>query len=138
MGKRFLIYGLVGWITEVAFTGAGSLMSGSLRLTGYTYLWMFPIYGMAVFLEPLHDRMRNSPWPVRGLVYTAAIFMVEYISGWLLQLILGFCPWDYTGSTAYTIDGFIRLDYMPFWFVAGLLFEKLHDFLTTLQYRLEK
>lgn len=136
MIKRFLIYGLVGWITEVVFTGTGSLLSGSMHLTGYTYLWMFPIYGMAVFLEPVHNRVRSAPWPVRGMVYVAIIFMIEYLSGWFLKLVLGFCPWDYSGRTAYTVDGFIRLDYLPAWFVAGLLFEKLHDFLIRMQNRL--
>lgn len=106
-------------------------------MTGYTYLWMFPIYGMAIILEPLHDRMRSTPWPVRGIVYAAVIFMIEYFSGWFLKSTLGICPWDYTGRTAYTINGFIRLDYLPAWFAAGLLFEKLHDFLINTQIRLD-
>jgi uncharacterized membrane protein len=136
MGTRFIIYGLTGWIIEVVFTGIGSLLSGSTGLTAYTYLWMFPIYGMAVFLEPIHERIRSSPWFVRGVVYAALILMIEYITGWVLQLMLGFCPWDYRGSTSYTIDGFIRLDFFPAWFAAGLLFERLHDFLIRLQNRL--
>jgi uncharacterized membrane protein len=136
MGYRFLIYGLVGWIIEVVFTGTGSLMNGFFDLTGYTYLWMFPIYGLAVLLEPVHNRVRSAPWLVRGIIYVSIIFMIEYLSGWALKLIVGFCPWDYSGHTAYTVDGFIRLDYAPAWFVAGLLFEKLHDLLINLQNRL--
>ncbi|MDK2986766.1 MAG: hypothetical protein PWQ96_2410, partial [Clostridia bacterium] len=31
---------------------------------------------------------------------------------------------------------FIRLDYAPVWFTAGLLFEKLHDFLDNIMWRL--
>jgi uncharacterized membrane protein len=37
-------------------------------------------------------------------------------------------PWDYTG-TPLAVAGVIRLDYAPAWFVAGLLFERLHDWL---------
>lgn len=129
MLKRFIVYGLCGWIIEVMFTGTTSILSGSPRLLGYTYLWMFPIYGMAIFLEPIHDQIRSAPWMVRGLIWAGIIFIIEYLSGWILQAVIGFCPWDYTNSTPFSIDGFIRLDFLPVWFVAGLLFEKLHDYL---------
>ena len=126
---RFIIYGLIGFLTEVIFTGMGSLVSGSWYLTGHTYLWMFPIYAMAIFLEPLHDRIRESPWLVRGFIYVGAIFIIEFFAGWLLNMTIGFCPWDYTGRTSFSVNGYIRLDFLPFWFVAGLIFERIHDFL---------
>lgn len=124
---RFVIYGFVGWIIEIVFTGTGSLLAGSLSLTGYTYLWMFPIYGMAVFLEPVHNRIRTLVWPLRGFIWVIIIYVIEYLSGWSLQLLIGVCPWDY--SSAYSINGFIRLDFLPAWFLAGFLFERLHDHL---------
>lgn len=133
MGKRFLFYGLIGWLLEILFTGTGSFLSGSFGLTGYTYLWMFPIYGMVVFLEPVHDHIRNTPWPIRGVIWVAIIFIIEYLSGWILKLLIGFCPWDYSLASRFTVDGFIRLDYFPVWFVAGLLFERLHDFLDNIK-----
>ncbi len=129
MMKRFIIYGFVGWIFEIVFTGTGSLLRGSLSLTGYTYLWMFPIYGMAVLLEPVHDSIRSAPWPIRGMIWVSLILFIEYISGWLLRTSIGICPWDYSGSSPYVVDGFIRLDFFPFWFTAGLIFERIHDFL---------
>lgn len=132
MIKRFIIYGFIGWIIEIIFTGTGSLLRGSLSLTGYTYLWMFPIYGMAVFFEPMHDRIRSAPWLVRGTVWVSLIFCIEYLSGWLIRSVIGFCPWDYSGWSAYAVDGLIRLDFWPFWFAAGLGFEKIHDFLDSL------
>lgn len=131
MGTRFVIYGLLGWITEIIFTGTGSLLANSLHLTGHTYLWMFPIYGMAVFLEPIHDRIRTAPWVIRGIIWAAVIIMIEYVSGWLLAALIGFCPWDYTGESPFSVDGYIRLDFFPFWFAAGLIFEQIHDFLDT-------
>lgn len=105
------------------------MIQGSPRLTGYTYLWMFPIYGLAVFMEPVHDRIRTAPWPVRGLIWVNIIYFIEYTSGWLLKTLIGICPWDYSGLSPYTLDGFIRLDFIPFWFAAGFIFEWLHDFL---------
>lgn len=56
------------------------------------------------------------------------IFTVEYLSGLVLRMLLGVCPWDYSGNT-FSVNGLIRLDYAPAWFTAGLLFEKLHDLL---------
>lgn len=128
MGARFIIYGLTGWCTEVFWTGLGSLLSGDLRLQGWTYIWMFPIYGLAIFLEPIHNRIRNWPVVLRGGVYTLLIFTIEYSTGWLLKNITGLCPWDYSGVPS-SVNGFIRLDYAPAWFAAGILFEKLHDML---------
>lgn len=94
---------------------------------------MFPIYAMAIFLEPLHDRIRYVAWPIRGLIYVGVILLIEYFAGFLLDMTIGFCPWSYTGRTLYTIDGYIRLDYAPFWFMAGLIFERIHDFLDIAQ-----
>lgn len=132
MIQRFLIYGFTGWTIEIVFTGLGSMLRGMLSLTGYTYLWMLPIYGMAVFFEPIHDRIRPAPWIIRGIIWTCIILFIEYISGWLLSLLIGFCPWDYTGFSPYSVDGFMRLDFAPFWFLTGLGFEKAHDFLDSL------
>ncbi|MBO8168995.1 MAG: hypothetical protein H0Z35_07420 [Thermoanaerobacteraceae bacterium] len=129
MWQRFAIYGMLGWITEIIWTGLGSLVKGDWNLTGYSYLWMFPIYGLAVFFEPIHDAMRRYPWYFRGLVWLAGIWLVEYVTGWAIEMLVGRVPWDYTAKTAYHIKGLIRLDYAPVWFGAGLLFEKLHDYL---------
>lgn len=129
---RFILYGFLGWILEILFTGSGSLLRGSLSLTGYTYLWMFPIYGLAVCLEPIHDGIRQAPWPIRGLIWVAVILVIEYLSGWILIQLIGFCPWDYSGSSPYAVEGLIRLDFSPFWFVAGLIFERIHDSLDQL------
>ena len=34
------------------------------------------------------------------------------------------CPWDYS-HTPFHYKGIIRMDYLPVWFVTGLLFEKI-------------
>ena len=125
---RFIIYGLIGWCVEVFWTGMGSLLTGDIKLTGQTYLWMFPIYGLAVFLELIHNKIRDWPIILRGLLYTLLIFSIEYLTGWFLQSTIGLCPWDYS-DTRFSLNGFIRLDYAPAWFTAGILFEMLHDLL---------
>lgn len=134
MKERFIIYGLIGWGLEIFWTGLGSLGRGDLNLGGHTFLWMLPIYGSAVFLEPVHDRIRPWSWPVRGLFWASLILIFEYGAGWFLQQILGVCPWDY-GRSQFALDGLIRLDYAPVWFAVGLLFEQLHDRLDRLRLR---
>nr|NSL49926.1 hypothetical protein [Dendrosporobacter quercicolus DSM 1736]SDM92643.1 Putative ABC-transporter type IV [Dendrosporobacter quercicolus] len=127
--RRVIIYGLIGWCLEIVWTGLGSLLSGDIRLTAQTYLWMFPIYGLAaVLFEPLHDAIRLWPLGARGGVWMLLCFTVEYLSGWMLRSAIGAAPWDYSAAV-FHIHGLIRLDYAPAWFGAGLLFERLHDWL---------
>lgn len=129
MKTRFFIYGITGWVMEIIWTGLGSFLQGRWELSGFTYLWMFPIYGLAVLLEPVHDTIRPAPWWVRGMIWASFIIVLEYVAGSAIKAIIGFCPWDYSRHTKYSIGGFIRLDYAPVWFAVGLLFEKFHDLL---------
>lgn len=90
---------------------------------------MFPIYGLAVFLEFLHNAIRHWRWYSRGILWLGVIWAVEFLSGSTLDMAVGACPWDYTGKTPYSVLGYIRLDYAPAWFALGLLFERIHDWL---------
>jgi len=119
---------------EIIWTGIGSFLDGDIYLNARTYIWMFPIYGLAILFEPIHDRIRAWPVIIRGGVYTLLIFIIEYLAGWTLQNIIGVCPWDY-GDSTFSIDGFIRLDYAPAWFAAGLIFERIHDLLNSIEIR---
>ena len=127
MFKRYLLYGIVGWGIEVFWTGLGSLISGDLKLGGYSNLWMFFIYGCAVFLEPIHDIIHKWNWFARGIIWMVVIWGIEYTSGTLLYLFLGVHPWLYDGPLA--VDGLITLAFAPAWFIAGLLFERMHHVL---------
>ncbi|MEA4826883.1 putative ABC transporter permease [Clostridium sp. JNZ J1-5] len=133
MGKRFIIYGLTGLCMEVFWVAFWSLVRGDISMVGHTSIWMFPIYGLAVFLEYIHNEIRHLPTILRGGVYTLLIFSIEFISGWIFRNLLGVSPWDYSG-TPFSVYGLIRLDYAPAWFVAGILFEKLHDRLMEIRF----
>ena len=126
--RRFIVYGLLGWSLEIIWTGLGSLLTGDVRLTAWTYLWMFPIYGLGIALEPLHDRIAGLPWAARGLIWMMVFFAIEYATGWSIRVLVGVSPWNYAGAK-WNIDGLIRLDYAPVWFIIGLAFERVHDFL---------
>ncbi len=122
-GKDFCICGLTGWCMEIVFTSAGSLLKHDKRLIGQTSLWMFPIYGMAAVIAPVFKLLHEKPILLRGSIYALGIFSFEYLSGSLLKK-HELCPWDYSDAKA-NIDGVIRLDYAPFWMLAGLLFERI-------------
>jgi uncharacterized membrane protein len=131
-GQRFVIYGLLGWCAEVAFTAIVGFVRGrNRRLIGQTSLWMLPIYGLIQPLyEPLHDALRDRlPAPGRGLVYALGFLAVEYLSGRVLRAIVSEAPWDYSHARNH-LHGLIRLDYLPLWAGAGLTLERLHDRLT--------
>jgi len=131
---RFIIYGLAGWCAEIIWNGVRSLIQGDIILIGWTSMWMFPIYGLMIFLEPIHNRIRNFPLIFRGGIYTVLIFLVEFLIGLILSVLLGACPWDYAGSPL-SVWGVIRLDFAPVWFIGGLLFEKLHDILKSISFK---
>ena len=129
---RFLLYGIFGWCAEVVWTASQNavvaLAAGQRidpRLMGHTYLWMFPIYGVGGLLfELVHRAVADWPWPLRGFVYMLGCFAVEYATGWLIKRVTGTIPWDYS-HTRWHVHGLIRLDYIPVWFVFGLLLERV-------------
>lgn len=121
MMKKFFTCGLLGWCLEILYTSACAMKNHDIRLKGNTSLWMFPIYGMAVFLEPLSRLLKGKPLLLRGSIYTICIFLTEFWTGELLKKKHA-CPWNYEKAPL-NIDGVIRLDYAPFWFGTGLLYE---------------
>ena len=127
--KNFMIFGVLGWCAEILWTGFCSFLMGDASLTAQTYLWMFPIYGLAGVCMPLFLAFRRyCPLWQRVGVYVFVIFTVEFITGWLLQAMTGICPWDY-GDSFLSVRGFIRLYYAPLWAILGLFFERVALFL---------
>ena len=119
--KNFIKCGITGWCLEILFTAFASFRKRDLSLKGTTSLWMFPIYGMASLLAPLCHILRERSLLFRGVIYTICIFIAEYFSGNLLTK-HHLCPWNYHRSK-FQVKKVIRLDYAPYWFITGLLFE---------------
>lgn len=125
MIKKYLMCGLTGWCMEVFWTGIGSALRKDKKLTSNTSIWMFPIYATAVIIEPLSHKLcshkRNTV--SRGIIYSLCIFATEFFSGSFLKK-RNCCPWDYSKAKL-NIKGVVRLDYLPVWFVVGLIYEKM-------------
>jgi len=109
---------------EVLWTGLGALKNKNFKLSSNTSLWMFFIYGMVILLEPLFRLAAPFHFVLRGMLYAALILAGEFITGTLLKR-ADVCPWDYS-TTRYHVKGIIRMDYIPAWAVAGLLFEQVY------------
>jgi Putative ABC-transporter type IV len=136
--QRALVYGLAGWCSEVVSTSIRSRgRDQNWRLTGTTYAWMLPIYGVTAFLfEPASEAAarRGWPWWQRGLVWTAGIYAVEAASGEALRGLTGEVPWDYSRTRGAKPEpahwrGLVRPAYAPVWFAVGLGMEQLQDLL---------
>lgn len=121
--RDFIICGITGWCMEIAFTAFHSFRRQKYDLTGTTSLWMFPIYGSAVLLKPFFYLLRKCRTGVRGTIYAGLIFAAEYLSGSLLKK-HNLCPWNYR-RCRFQVGSLIRLDFLPLWFLTGLMFEKI-------------
>ncbi len=130
---RFCIFGSVGIAAEIFFRSITAFIAQiqdpalavDYSLTSCTHLWMFPIYGLGAILIPLGYRfIENYSLLLRLLVYAIGIFIIEFITGFLLDMLIGYCPWEY--KEGLHMMGYIRLDYLPFWMFYGWIMDYLH------------
>lgn len=142
---RLPLYAALGIMTEVLFTGTCDLINPHYlqswraknldapmpdpvrrnpKAVGYTFLWMIPLYALLIVIEPLSYFFRDVPFLARGLIYLAAFWIGEYVTGALLRAVTGYNPWDYSYSK-YSLHGHIRWDFGPFWYGFTLLVEYL-------------
>lgn len=135
--RDMLIFGAMGIIIEVVFTGLKSLMIGDWNATGQTYLWMFGVYAVAgTALAAVRNSVKISANQYANavlltfLVYVPMIYGFEFLSGWILLKVIGSVPWQYESGV--TVMGLIRLDYAPFWFLLALLFEPIAEYMKKL------
>lgn len=122
----------LGITTEVFFTAFTALFTGEpacgkplWALTGFTYVWMAFIYGLIPLLGILfHHHVAHFPLGRRLMTYVILLYMVEFVSGFLLEIITGSCPWKYTSGLH--VMGYIRLDYLPAWTLFVWMVERLY------------
>ena len=135
----FMIVGFAcfGIAIEVVFTAFYALFTQTplcgkplAAMAGTSYAWMAFIYGLIPIIGILfHDKAKPIPVWFRLPLYVLIIYVIEFTSGYLLQLITGDCPWHYT--TGWNIMGLIRLDYFPAWLVFAWLVEQIYIFMNT-------
>ncbi len=122
--SKFITCGAFGWCLECFWTGLHSIQKRTdKRFLCQTSVWMFPIYSMAAFIEPIGKLMKGKSFLFRGSIYTICIYTMEFFTGTLLKKHHA-CPWDYSAAKT-NIKGVIRLDFAPLWFLTGLAYERL-------------
>ncbi len=127
----FVLYAGLGITTEVFFTAFVDLItSGSvdnLALRGYSYIWMFPIYGLTSVVFPIgFEVLKKWNRILRYFTYAVVILIVELITGFMLEQTTGSCPWEY--QVGWHFGGYIRFDYLPLWMLFGAIIEEFHRF----------
>ena len=127
-----IFFAAFGIATEVFFTAFMDLYHNTplcdktrWALAGNSYVWMVFIYGLIplfgnVVVRPMH----KYNVALRLLLYASIIYAVEFISGYILRVVTGSCPWEYTSG--WHIMGLIRLDYAPAWLFFAFLLETLY------------
>lgn len=131
-----LLFACIGITTEVVFTAVSKVIQKYIHvgvmdwaLEGKTYLWMFLIYASIPLLFHLfHGFVKQYSIWIRALFTVGVIYIVEFTTGFFLEITTGVCPWKY--ETGWHFFGYIRFDYFPFWFLFALLiisvFNMLH------------
>jgi hypothetical protein len=134
----FIVFGCVGITTEIFFTAFGAIVeslkrheSMNWKLEGQSYIWMFFIYGLIAIIFPLiYKYLQKSNIFLRLAIYALMIFIVEFITGFILDVTTGQCPWLYSGP--FTVCGYIQLSYVFFWMGFGFIIEKIYLFFNRL------
>jgi uncharacterized membrane protein len=127
----FIKFATFGVTAEIVFTSIGDNVTRFQKkekldwsLTGKSYIWMIPIYGSIAFFGPrVIPPLQPYNIVFRLFLYALLIFVVEYITGWIIRKITGKVPWHYEGRFA--IHNLIRLDYLPIWMFFSWLVELL-------------
>ncbi len=132
----FAVYVAIGLSAEALSTGIRDALQRALdgsaidpALPCRTSLWSIPVYALSAtfgfhLLERRWPRFFSLPWYLRGLGYVAFIFICEYGWGWLLESILGACPWRYVNSPV-AWERYINPAFVPLWFTFGFALERL-------------
>lgn len=135
-----IFFASFGILTEVLFRSGKDVFLGLIKkekinwaLPTTIYAWMIPIYGSAfVLFRIFYDMFADIGFIIQILIVTGSIFVIEYLSGFLLKKLTGKCPWEY--SKGLHVHGLIRLDYAPFWMVFSYLLIVMYEFFLTLIY----
>lgn len=129
----FFILGCIYLLLEVLWRmGETAIETHSLRLVGESSFWMFMVGGMAAFII---GKMNENPITYKLPIWTqcligaTVILVLEYISGYICNIVLGWGLWDYSGMWL-NIQGQICLPFGILWFLLVPFAIWMDDFLS--------
>jgi hypothetical protein len=128
----FILFGISGITLEVFCTAIQNLKKKKDKcLVGTSSIWMFFVYGFSYFIILfVATYFSNFNILVKGFIYTLLFYILEFCSGTVLKKCKAL-PGDYSVETKHHLKGIIRLEFIPVWFIGGLLSEALYTFLNS-------
>ena len=123
--KDMIIWSSIGVCNEVIFTAITEYYDNdNIKLTGYSYIWLIPIYSLLPLLFTIIDTINKNIF-IKVLLISLIIMCCEFSYGLLLQKI-AICPWEENYKLSYyTIYNVVRLDYFPFWYVISFIWYQI-------------
>jgi hypothetical protein len=119
------MFGLTVEIFFTTFVDAIENQKISLQSKGYSYICMFPLYGIIAFIYPVvWEIIKYHHSVVRYLEYATLMILFELTIAYLFEKFTGTIPWEYEVKN-YRIEKYTKLSYFPFWGVFGLMIEKV-------------
>ena len=105
-----IIWSSIGVCNEVIFTAITEYYDNdNIKLTGYSYIWLIPIYSLLPLLFTIIDTINKNIF-IKVLLISLIIMCCEFSYGLLLQKI-AICPWEENYKLSYyTIYNVVRLD----------------------------
>lgn len=132
----------VGITLEVFWTAIiNSIKSKDRKLTGKTYLWMFPIYALVPFIYLFGIKyFQDISIFIKAIIYMFMFYLLELATGYIIRKIVGISPWNYRGYDIKIFEkeykanfkGLICLEYAPVWYLYGIMGEYFIKFLMSL------
>lgn len=121
----FLIFSIVGWIFETAYT---SIQLG-LTKRGFLLGPYCPIYGcgavMLIIALSYMEKQNTSHKYLKLFIGCMIVFtLFEYVTGYALEALFQIRCWDYPNDFM-NINGRVSLLYCFMWGIAGILFTKI-------------
>ena len=119
----FIISSIFGWLVEFLFfyVRKGIFVNhSSLVLGPFCLAYGFGGVALTVLLERFD---KKSWWQIFLISYLSGT-VLEYIMSFGMELVMGFCAWDYS-NLPFNINGRVCLLYSLFWGVLGIIWIKL-------------
>lgn len=110
-------------------TGALVYMTIEILWRGHTHWTMGVIGGIVLILVGLINEFdRDIPLMVQAPLASIIITLLEYYTGTIVNLKLGWHIWDYSGLP-FNVDGQVCLLYSIFWMILGPIASLLDDYI---------
>jgi hypothetical protein len=115
----FLGLGTLYLLVEILWTSITAIFTkGSFALIGHSSLWMIMVGGIMGLVLGSFNQFSwvklNMFW--QSIIGMVMIFIIEFFSGYLLNIVLKFNIWDYS-NLWFNIEGQITFLFTPLWFL---------------------